>query len=303
MRRSRYGVADIRRAVRRHRERLLALPNVEYVTVGWKERAGERLRALAARVYVRRKKDVPSSARVPERLRDGLRLVQTDVVETGEPLTALVLRGGDAIEGRSAGTVGLAFRDREDREWFLTCAHVVGGLDADATGDPVWGEDGEVVGEVQRTLPVQRNRVNRFDIALVGAMVPVDPFTVGDATRQVVDHGQLRAGSKVEFHYTTRGERVRCSLPEPVETPIAVRFGKEAEALFRGCLQLRVVSGKPTPGHSGALLVRERGDGLLACGIVFAGNRERLLVNRLGPALRAVGGDFHDPTVFLPRPG
>src|SRR5512147_159706 len=142
-RRPRRDVATVRRTLRAHRERLLALPNVKYLAIGRKVKAGTRRPVLSIRVFVAWKGDVTRRQTVPARLRavgqGGRRLpyyISTDVEQTG-PLRALALRGGDRIDGRRQGTAALVYRSPGGRALLLTCAHVVASPDAWAIGEPV----------------------------------------------------------------------------------------------------------------------------------------------------------------------
>lgn len=293
----RSDVATVRRTLRAHRERLLALPNVKYLAIGRKAKAGRRQPLLSIRVFVAWKGDVTRRQTVPARLRavgqGGRRLpyyIKTDVEET-RPLRALALRGGDRIEGRRRGTAALAYRSPGGRHLLLTCAHVVASLDAWGIGDPVERAAGArslIIGRVHRMIRIRTDRTNRWDAAVVRVDVPADRLVVGDPPLPVLGHGSLRAGAEGRFFYVSGGARVRCAHPEVVETPVEIDYGAGQSASYLGFVLLEVSAGAPIPAHSGSLLVGETEGGVLGYGLVFAGTARHVAVIRLRETLGAL---------------
>jgi hypothetical protein len=290
-------VATVRRTLRAHRERLLALPNVRYLAIGRKVKAGTRQHGLSIRVFVVTKRDVPRRQRVPPRLRAlgprGRRLpyyITTDV-EEARTLRALALRGGDRIEGRRRGTAALVYRSPGGQDLLLTNAHVVARPDAWAIGEPVERPPGArvpVIGRVHRMIRIRTDRMNRWDAALVRVDVPADRLLVGDPPLRVLGDGNLRAGAEGRFFYVSDGARVSCAHPELVETPVEIDHGGGVSVSYRGFVLLEVSAGMPVPAHSGSLLVGETDGGVLAFGLVFAGNARRVAVNGVREALAAL---------------
>lgn len=295
--RPRADVATVRRTLRAHRERLLALPNVRYLAIGGKVTAGTRQHGLSIRVFVVTKRDVPRRQRVPPRLRAlgprGRRLpyyIRTDVEEAG-PLRALALHGGDRIEGRRRGTAALVYRSPAEQDLLLTNAHVVARPDAWAIGEPVarpMGAPSPVIGRVHRMIRIRTDRTNRWDAALVRVGVPADRLVVGDPPLRVLGYGNLRAGGEGRFFYVSDGVRVSCAHPEVVETPVDIDHGGGVSVSYSGFVLLEVSAGMPVPAHSGSLLVGETDGGVRACGLVFAGSARRVAVNGLRETLAAL---------------
>jgi hypothetical protein len=328
-------VATVRRTLRAHRERLLALPNVRYLAIGRKVKAGTRQHGLSIRVFVATKRSVPRQQRVPSRLRavapGGQRLafyIRTDVEEApplralaprggdrttvegmsplptltprgGKPpgrdergrLRAPALRGGDRIEGRRRGAAALVYRSPRGHDLLLTNAHVVARPDSWAIGEPVdgpTGAGGPVIGRVHRMIRIRTDRTNRWDAALVRVEVPADRLVVGDPPLRVLGYGNLRAAAEGRFFYVSNGSRVSCAYPELVETPVEIDHGGGVSVSYSGFVLLEVTAGMPVPAHSGSLLVGETDAGVLACGLVFAGNTRRVAVTRLRETVAAL---------------
>lgn len=217
-----------------------------------------------------------------------------DVEAEDGPLRLLALRGGDALEGWTVGAAGLAYRTPAARDAVLTCAHVVAGPDDPGFGEVVLGPTPSgaegPIGVVWRSPGLRSGEVHRFDVALVSPHVPIDPLWVGDPPEPVVGLGRIRVGSPAPLVYHGRQGEVVAAFPESVATPITVRRGA-LDLRFAGCVQLRVLRGRPSAGDSGSLLLRRTAAGALACGVVFAGSSRRILGNRLIPALGALSSE------------
>jgi hypothetical protein len=163
--------------------------------------------------------------------------------------------------------------------------------DSWAIGDPVEGPlatASPVIGRVRRMIRIRTDRTNRWDAALVRVEVLAERLVVGDPPLAVVGYGTLRPGAEGRFFYISDGARVSCAHPETVETPVEIDHGGGVSVSYSGFVLLEVSSGMPVPAHSGALLVGETGRGVLALGLVFAGNTRRVAVVRLREALGAL---------------
>lgn len=289
--------ATVRRTLRSARARLLDLPNVRFLAVGYKKTAGARRPVLAIRVFVRAKRDVPAVDRIPRRIRavgrNGRRLarfVPTDVERTGGAYRGLAPAGGAALVGHRRGSLGLAYRTPAGRRLVLTNSHVVARVDRPAFGRPVEVRTGgglQTLGVVHRMRVLESARDNEHDAALVTAAIAVDELAVGGpAPLRIAAVAAL--GRQPRTFYVSHGRRVTCASPEQVETPVDVEVAPDTVVRFARCFRLDVVHGEPAEGHSGSVLLAQRAEGAIACGLLFAGNRESILATSLPATLRAL---------------
>lgn len=294
------GIREIRRTLRRHSSRILGLPNVLYVGIGEKQVDGAGQRQLCVRVYVTHKQHVAAGDRIPRRLR-GIDahgrmahfFVSTDVSERPRELTALALRGGDQLRGAGLGSIALAYRSVAGRRLLLTNAHAVAGVDRSAIGDDVRDASGKQrLGTVHRATPLRTGPdwVHFLDAALVAAQVPIEPLSLPGQAPRVVGLSTIRTGGRATYFYVdATGRRRTFTRPDHVETERAVRLGRH-RLLFRDFFELHRTAGPPPePGDSGSLLVRDAGDGLIACGLVFAGSADLVAVLPIRDVFTALG--------------
>jgi hypothetical protein len=286
------GLSTARHTVRHNLARLLSLPNVKYITVGWKKIGGARTARAAIKVYVNSKiKEVAPAQRVPCRLRArdarGQKLgffIPTDVSEEPGHSTLLQgLQGGDRVLHLGAGTVAFGYHTENNARFFVTNAHVVSRVNGFSSDDPVIYLDGNgmqhSVGKVEKFSPLLSNgAVNTMDAASVAAGEGVIvEWEVRNLDGEVKDIQALRGGDRGQYCYLSGAVRVEAENPEFV--------GQHLELLFDGTVikysqffVLDVIAGsRPRPGHSGALLVRRNsGRGgepvYTASGLVFGTN-------------------------------
>jgi hypothetical protein len=134
-------------AIIRDYPRLIALPNVERVAIGWKERKGQLTARMAVKIYVAEKKAVlakdqhlPKHAAVLLPIRPGIfrqRMLPTDVVwhaparfivgptDFLNPALSGAMIG---IPGRQAGTLACLVANTSGQTFAITAAHVVQNL-------------------------------------------------------------------------------------------------------------------------------------------------------------------------------
>lgn len=294
-------------------ERLRALPNVAYVTIGRKQVAGAATEQLAIRVYVSKKKRHMKSGKAPARLRAvgpkgtrGASYFLTDVHEIDEPLYALALTGGDPIERWTRGSVGLIYDSKGGDTLLVTNAHVVARIDERPIGDAIEATDSTgqqvVVGHIRRMRVLTSSGENPYDAALVEPSVKSERYQIFGLDAPVIAFGNLseEEAPDTEFIYVNRDRKVRCSKPELQVTPASIEFHKDHKSLsMNGFYRLKVDVGNPTPGDSGSVLVRRKPSetGYRVYGLVFAGNSKVVLVTPLGKILQALSSNG-DPLVI-----
>lgn len=295
--------SSFRKAISVNRSRLLGLPNVKFLTIGKKTIKGQKTKDVVLRFYVEEKKDVSQNYMIPKKIQikgnkssSEDNYIYTDVIETGGGIKALSLIGGNVIEGLTKGTVGLVYTTQLGHTFFLTNTHVVSGLNAFSFGDEVTIDtpNGSLIaGKVSRMLPIKSgsSNVNRYDGALIKPAIPVEKLAIESISPPIINYGNIRSGTETTYLYVSENQQIFCSDPEPVETPLEIEY-QNRTAWFNECVLFKVTQGASLPGHSGSLLLRKTFDGYLVCGLVFAGNGEIVLVNRIRPLLTALSDSF-----------
>lgn len=289
MARLRLDVRTLRRTLRANRARLLALPNVQYLAIGRKRKGGRDLNRLAIIVYVTKKTHVPRQQTIPKTLQargpDGVALplrIPIDVEICGSPFKSLALHGGDLLRRHTRGSVGLAYRAQSGRTYILTNAHVVASVGQRAFGREVWRRrEGkrEVVGHVARICPVREDVTNKLDSALVTPILAVDRLRIDDLPLPVVGYGTLPPHERGQYFYVSNRRRIVCADPRPIESPVTIEYPGNVDVEFVDVIALDVLKGRPVPSHSGSLLFQQGRSGLRACGLLFAGSQDVILVS------------------------
>ena len=295
----RYGVGDVRRALRARGAELRAYPNVVRLTVGEKVQGRRGLGCLAIRAIVSRKqRHLPEKARLPRRIRgvepDGSPADYTipiDVEQGPRKLSALALRGGHRVRRVRRGSAGLTYASHSGRSLLLTNAHVVAHIGTRGIGQPVKRSRNRI-GRVHRTTILRPTRANRMDASVVeiDSDVETDLLALIGESDAVAKLGRIRAGDGHEYFFVDyRGTRHRFARPEEVNHEVPIDVGGR-DLLFKDFFTLKARAGsKAVPGDSGSLLVRRAGSALVACGVVFAGAERVLGVLPIERALRRLG--------------
>ena len=199
-------------------EQLMTLPGVTGVSVGYKYVGGRRTQQVSIRVYVTRKRDVPTSERIPSSIEG----VPTDVVERKfVPLSTIraapvflgvtdqnrynPLRGGISIgpcREAIAGTLGMIVIDEgTDEPMILSNFHVLAFDNTFTIGDniaqPANGDGGmcpeDVVGvlkqailngQIDAAVATITNRDHDCRIEGIGAVTGTTEATLGMAVRK-----------------------------------------------------------------------------------------------------------------------
>jgi len=293
-----YRLADVRRTLRRNEQRLLALPNVLYLGIGEKVSAGEGRRHLCIRVYVSKKRRLRGHGRIPRRLRvvdakgrPTRYFVPTDVTERPAKLTALAVRGGSSVRGDSLGSLGVPYFSVTGQALLLTNSHVVAPLGSRAIGAPIFGPGQQRLGTVLRTTPLfpDPDTEHFLDASVIEAEVAIDSRRFIAEARRLVVVAPIIAGDQATYFYrTATGARKEFVRPQLVSTPRLVTVhGRQIR--FNDFFELKQITGPPlVAGDSGSALLRERFDGLVGSGLVFAGGGATLAVVRLTDVLAAL---------------
>ena len=227
-----------------------------------RRKANLRGRALPAYVFGR-----DASGRVNRQMR-----FRTDVIEVG----AIELAGGagDRIEATgSQGAITLLFRNKRapDRRNFylVTCAHVVGNLDASPPPNPeIESETWPQVDPFARTIASATHRAGRiaYDVALA---------RIAPGCRPLLDLRRAGDGGALDGFFPREqivpGLGVDCHLPASLAANgLVSSYAMTVPVIFRGrpytVDNVYLVNVRPCPGDSGGLLYRDR----LAVGMLVA---------------------------------
>lgn len=264
-------------------------------------RAGERRHHLCIRVYVSTKRKVRGPGRIPSRLR-GVDakgrpadfFVPTDVTERSVKLTALAIRGGASVRGKSQGSVGVAYFSTSGRALFLTNSHVVAPLGKRAIGSAVFGPGRQRIGTVLRTTPiVTEPKVHQLDASVIeieGGVAFFPRQFIAESRSLVAVTPIISGDQRTYFYRTVTGSLKVFVRPQLVSSPRPVTVQNRVIS-FTNFFELQQVDGDALePGDSGSALLRERRDGhLVACGLVFAGGGTTLGVVRFADVLGQLG--------------
>jgi hypothetical protein len=250
-----------------------------HIGVGKKRIGGERQGTTCIIFYVEKKGDAHDAEPIPDSLpllyADGSseRSVATDVVEIGGAPKALAggIRGGHVVTASDGedGTVGLVVR-RNGADYMVTNSHVVtdpGRLPGFVTGH---GANGPVVGTVERHDDLSAG-VIRTDAALV--RMPNGSIANGQFLGQTLvlkSSGDIAMNDGHVFYFVSKKFTYKARWESFVGVPTPFTLDGHAKhcADFH---KLRVTLGDLQPGNSGAVVFREGSGGLIAVGLLFAG--------------------------------
>ena len=298
-RKSPYNRADVRRTLRKHAARLLAHRNVLYLAVGEKIAAGTGQKRLAIRVCVSMKAGPDYPRRVPVRLKAvrangslASYYIPTDVQKKPRRLKALALRGGDPIAGVTRGSVGLVFQNDIGQSLILTNAHVSPGVNALAQGQRVNDLSGRAIGRTHKAtrLSSAAGTLHSVDAAVLMPTVPVDPFLIAGHPTPVVQFKSLAEGMPQNFFYLlSDGARCVFRHPEQIATSRPVTMQRHSLE-FVNFFEMTQTGGsrRPKAGDSGSVILSDRGDGLVAHAILFAGEGDTIGVISIDDAFSAL---------------
>lgn len=219
--------SELQRVKRRSEGRLLALPGVTGVDIGYKEVDGRPTGTVAIRVLVAQKKPqgaVPADELIPVQIEGH----PADVIERRFELHQLVTRSrqsspptatdptspvkggvsvgpGRTAAGLHAGTLGAVVTDRMSRRPFaLTSCHLIGAAGGAGVGEPIMqpspidggGGPGSVLGTIRRCV---------LTASVDAAVASID--SARHVTPQVVEIGALTGtgATSIDAEVTKRG--------------------------------------------------------------------------------------------------
>lgn len=275
----RHDPPGIRRTVKAALPDLMTKPNVLYVTVGEKRKKGQRKKGPAIVVYVqKKKKDVARPDRIPKTVAgssDGERL-KTDVVEIGGMPTAFGARSGHVLRSFDGdiGVCGLSFV-KNGVGYILTNAHVACNMLSGTYGqaDLLDRQQNLFVraGPVAYWTPMLQTRPVIDDVAVIRADGwIVDAFRTLDSEVPISAFGDIGSSVNADYWYNVNGTIFRCTHAEWALGGANIRVDG-AVYYYRQFWQLQMVQGTAMHGHSGAVLCRQDGNRILACGLIFGG--------------------------------
>lgn len=273
-------------AVKSAVERLRQYPNVTHVTVGNKVTNGLDVGMPALKVHVTAKKNVRGANLLPQTISasdsKGVRhRFAVDVIEAGGRPSLFGIRAGDRLLAfdRDLGLAGLVFT-KGGKTYVLTNAHVACDVGDGSTGAMAWyqppGPHPPLGPVVRATLPVPGRSVTA-DVAAVEVTNRslAEPYRVVGSDL-AVDQMAMMSRSASPLYLAAGGRFFPCFDPEPVagDTPV------EADGAilpYREFWQVKTADPIARKGLSGGVLLRRRGETLVACGLVFGGVPDHLL--------------------------
>lgn len=271
--------ATLLRTVEARHDELCRRYGAHHIGIGKKRSGGKRTGRTCIVFYVEKKGDSQTAARIPDSLpllyADGGsdRSVATDVEEIGCEPQALAggIRGGHVITASDGedGTVGFVVR-RNGADYLVTNAHVVtdpGRLPGFISVD---GPEGRVIGHVERHDDLGAG-VIRTDAALV--RMPKNTVADGQFRGQSLvlrGSGDIAMNDGRAFYFVSKGFTYKARWESFVGGPTPFILDGHAKhcADFH---KLRVTLGVLQRGNSGAVVFREGNGGLIAVGLLFAG--------------------------------
>jgi hypothetical protein len=226
------------------------LPGVIGVTLGEKRIAGQRTGKRAMVVYVDRKRQVGADDLVPRTVTlrgpKGPQIVPTDIVELGgTPRLLSGVRAGDLIRCTDGdfGTSSLAFT-KNGTGYVATCAHVVANV---------------VTGVVFQSALQDPATLNLLQLGGVPYISSIRPSRTATEDFALVQTNNLTVD-------------VRMTMGHPEVTASTVHMLADGAWFpYADFVFLRMLSGTVAGGHSGSLVCRGSGGGIVACGVLFGG--------------------------------
>lgn len=301
LRRGQPSMAVLQRTLAANRQRLRSLPNVSGIGFGLKVTNKKLTRRRSLVVYVKKKVwRIERRQRIPTRLRargpKGTLLpffVPVDVQVERSKFQTFALSGADPIRGWSIGRAAFAYRSVQGATYVLTNSHVAAPPNHSPYGAPVLDLSQRVVGRTKRACVLRSDSLNYVDAALLQPTASVDLYRLGSVNYPVVGLWRFQIGHR-RYWYWGNTQWIECVVTAFYAEQVAhVRIGGVPVG-FTKVWELRAIEGQPERGHSGSLIVRNRGDGLLACGLLFAGDERtrEILACSIQSTLWALGQPF-----------
>lgn len=277
---------DIRRSVIAKSDDLDRLPNLSHVTLGEKVRKGVPTGERAVVAYVSKKKErleedekFPSSFSCQKVNGDFVGDIQTDVQEIAGEIRAFGLRSGHVIRGFDGdhGVSALAYENEMGQKRLMTNAHVVVDVENNgATGLPSFKNRVDnnyyQLGKLQAVSKLRAGMTTTHDVAVieVPSAYDLDEFMIQDQTNDIDRIAGISTLSNHNYWFVVGGEKFECGFPERVVKKLPVKVDGVI-VHYAECWQFRMTRGRAKPGQSGALICRNAGAEIIACGMVFGG--------------------------------
>lgn len=293
----------------RSRNRIMGLPNVVGVGLGRKIRGGHDMGTEALVVLVETKvhrNALPANATVPAEI-DG---ILTDVIQVGRLSAVRPDRGSSIRKKRvrpapggvsighpdiTAGTLGVMVWD-SDGPLILSNNHVLANSSTNFSGKPVvftptlqpGPYDGaipveDVIGNVERFVPLKRRGSNRFDAAVTR---PASPDLLSP---EILEIGTLSGVADPEIDMKViksgRSSGVTRGIITVVDATVSVDYGDYALRFDRQVVTDLVSDG----GDSGSVIVD--GDRRVL-GLLFAGSDEVTVFSPAAPLAKTLGFSY-----------
>lgn len=276
-------VWDIRRTALANYASLVARPNVAYLTVGYKVRAGLPTREKSLRFHVHKKEArlgeeaVPSNLQIFARNARHIGDISTDVEEVGYA-SAFGLRSGHILRAfdNDSGVCGITYI-KNGKRFLLTNAHVVVDVRAGGTSGPVSilnrvDQRYYQVGTVKKSSRLVPGVVTTSDLAVVEVhqSYVIDQFMILDSANDIDRIDGIDTLSNYQYWYVVNGRKFSCARPERIVGVASILVDGTALS-YAEFWQFTMTEGAATRGHSGALLCRSSGEEVIACGLIFGG--------------------------------
>jgi hypothetical protein len=283
-------------------EKILALPNVLGVGIGYKEIGGKETTELCIKVYVEKKlpqTKLPAEEIVAETVDE----IKTDVQEVGliEALS-YTSRIRPAKSGYSighykitAGTFGCLVRDTcyPCRIHILSNNHVLANSNVANIGDPILQPgrvDGgtypaDMIARLSRFIPIRFNNPAFYNLVDAAIALPTDYRNViASVVALGIPKGTVEAILGMTVVKSGRTTQTTAGKVTGVDVTVAVGYGGGRVAHFRNQI---ITSNMSQGGDSGSLLM-SRAD-QKATGLLFAGSSKVTVHNNIANVLIALG--------------
>ncbi len=283
-------------------EKLLPLPNVVGVGIGYKEKSGKQTSEVCVKVYVESKVDKQKLSPT-EIIPPAYDKVKTDVHEVGR-INALKFKSKirPSTPGYSighykvtAGTFGCLVRDvcSPCRVHILSNNHVLANSNASRIGDPILQPghyDGgsypaDLIARLSRFVPIYFGHANRYNLVDAALALPTNQR---DVTASIVNigipKGTVEAALGMKVIKSGRTTETTTGRVIGVNVSVAVGYGSPGVAYFRNQI---LTTNMSKGGDSGSLLLSK--DDQLATGLLFAGSDKVTVHNNIANVLMALG--------------
>ena len=191
--------------------------------------------------------------------------------------------GGQLIIGSMKGSLGLGIITTSGKNLFLTNAHVTAGFASKGIGRSIYGKEDakNVVGTVYRTVELTR-RINQVDASVCLPLGQLEAFSIllsSGGKIKTIDQQEIDMSQRGGYFYVSRGVRKDCSYPKPGLREL-IRFDSRNTGFFDGHYIFTITNASLNVEHgdSGSVLLSPAKNGIVVCGVVFAGDPDKKTV-------------------------